>query len=71
MVLYSMVINSPHLYAAKLLKNMLQPKENAYILTNIPTFFGQNDRFFIFYTFRQVLFLSFFHERNAFRSLSH
>ena len=57
MVLYSMVISSPHLYAAKLLKKVLQPKENAYILMKIPTFlvkmidfssFIRSVRFFFF-----------------------
>ena len=57
MVLYSMVINSPHLYAAKLLKKVLQPKENAYILMKTPAFlvkmidfssFIRSVRFFFF-----------------------
>lgn len=63
MVLYSMVINSPHLYAAKLLKNMLQPKENAYILTKIPTFLVKMIDFSSF--IRSIGFFSFLFSMNG------
>ena len=59
MVLYSMVINSPHLYAAKLLKKVLQPKKNTYILMKIPTFLNKMTYFSSFIRFiflRSLLF---------------
>ena len=63
MVLYSMVINSPHLYAAKLLKKVLQPKENAYILMKIPIFLVKMIDFSSF--IRSARFFSFLFSMNG------
>lgn len=59
MVLYSMVINSPHLYAAKLLKKVLQPKENAYILMKTPAFLVKMIDFSSFIRFNLLFFFLF------------